>query len=101
MGGGENISDKWCACWCWELLLSSIIIITIIIGVYLFIWSPTVAQHLCASAGKKTGFGALRKCKSDASDVSDASDASYIQSQCVWGGVWGGGVIRCIGRIGF
>ena len=66
--------------------------------VYLFIWRPTVAQHLCASAGKKTGFRALRKCKSDASD---ASDASYIQSQCVCGGVWGGGVIRCIGRIGF
>ena len=31
VGGGETISDKWCACWCWELLLSSIIIITIII----------------------------------------------------------------------
>ena len=53
---------------------------------YLFIRRPTVALHLCASAGQKTGFGALRKCKSDASD---ASDASYIQSQCVCGGVWG------------
>ena len=59
-----------------------------------------MALHLCASAGQKTGFGALRKCKSDASDESDASDASYIQSQCVGGGL-GGGVIRCIGRIGF
>ena len=42
-----------------------------------------MALHLCASAGQKTGFGALRKCESDASD---ASDASYIQSQCVGGG---------------
>ena len=58
-----------------------------------------MALHLCASAGQKTGFGALRKCKSDASDASDVSDASYIQSQCVWGGS-GGGVIRCIGCIG-
>ena len=45
-----------------------------------------MALHLCASAGQKTGFGALRKCKSDASDASNASDASYIHSQCVWGG---------------
>ena len=59
--------------------------------VYLFIWRPTVALHLCASAGQKTGFGAQMKCKSDASDEPDVSDASYIQRQCVWGGVWGGG----------
>ena len=26
-----------------------------------------MALHLCASAGQKTGFGALRKCVSDAS----------------------------------
>ena len=42
-----------------------------------------MALHLCASAGQKTGFGALRKCASDASDASDA----YIQSQRVCGGV--------------
>ena len=48
--GGENISDKWCACWCWELLLSSIIIITIIIVcIYLFggpLWPYTYAPAL-------------------------------------------------------
>ena len=38
-----------------------------------------MALHLCASAGKKAGFGALRKCKSDASDASHAPDASYIE----------------------
>ena len=27
-----------------------------------------MALHLCASAGQKTGFGALRKCKSDDDD---------------------------------
>ena len=56
MGGGENIniSDKWCACWCWELLLSSIIIITIIIVcIFLFggplwpyIYAPVLAKKL-------------------------------------------------------
>ena len=37
--------------------------------IYLFIWRPTAALHLRASAGKKTGFGARRKCKSDAPDA--------------------------------
>ena len=41
-------------------------------SVYLFISRPTVAIHLCASAGQKTGLGALRKYKSDASDAPDA-----------------------------
>ena len=43
-----------------------------------------MALHLCASVGKKTGFGALRKCKSDASDASDAS--YHIYGASVWGG---------------
>ena len=42
-----------------------------------------MALLLCASAGKKTGLGAHRKCTSDAPD---AIRWSYIQSQCVWGG---------------
>ena len=50
MGGGEHISDKWCACWCWELLLNIINFITIIIVfIYLFggpLWPYTSAPVL-------------------------------------------------------
>ena len=49
----------------------------------LFISRPTVAIHLCARPGQKTGFGALRKYKSDAPD---AMRCSCIHSQCVCGG---------------
>ena len=59
-----------------------------------------MALHLCASAGQNNGFGALRKSKTGAPYASDDPMLIYIRVNVCGGGPWGG-VIRCIGCIGF